>query len=193
MRLISLIALAFVSALTVSPASAVTCGTATDYVTLTTTIASTCGDSGEGNNLNGINDPVNQLGYTTLDVTPTGGIIPLTVSGIGGSSGGFSFGPTTGYENFVLGFQTSNNQPNPDWFYFFLAATITSGTWSITDPVGGPGGLAVLERAILYGQVAEVVATPVPVPAALILFGSALAGFFGFNRLRERFRRPAVA
>jgi len=37
--------------------------------------------------------------------------------------------------------------------------------------------------------------TPVPVPAALVLFGSALAGFFGFGKLRKRFsaREPAVA
>jgi hypothetical protein len=35
-------------------------------------------------------------------------------------------------------------------------------------------------------------ATPVPIPGALLLLGSALAGFFGFSKLRERFRRPAV-
>jgi hypothetical protein len=194
MRMFHLIALAFVSALFVSPAGAATvqCGTATDYVSITTDIAAVCGGSGTGGNLNGINDPVNALGYTTLDITPTGGIIPLTIS-TGGTSGSFSFGPTTGYEHFVLGFQTSNDQPNPDWFYFFLADTITSGTWSVVDAVGGPAGLAVLERAILYGQVAEVVVAPVPLPAALVLFGTALAGFFGFSRLRERFSRPAVA
>jgi hypothetical protein len=38
-------------------------------------------------------------------------------------------------------------------------------------------------------------ATPVPLPGALLLFGSALAGFFGFSKLRKRLstNEPAAA
>lgn len=190
MRTPLLVAFALLSVLSSTPASAVVvqCGSATDYASLDTTIASTCGGSGNGNNLNGINDPVNGLDYLTLDITTTAGLVPLTIS-TGGTSGSFSFGPTTGYDSFVLGLQTTNSAPNPDWFYLLLADSITSGSWLIS------GAGAVLTRAVLYGKIAQVDVhvSAAPIPGAFFLFGSVIAGYFGFGRLRKRFAANRLA
>jgi hypothetical protein len=187
MRTILFLAIASLSALlsVTSNAATVSCGDSDSSITLTTSIAGVCHDTGNGNSLNGVNDPVNLAGWLTLDTTLIAGVVPLTFSGT--TSGAFSFTPNSLYEHYLIGFQTDTPNPKPDWFVIALAETITSGTWQLL------AGTSPVTRAILYGQVAEVVVAPVPLPAALVLFGSALAGFLGFSRLRQRFSRPAVA
>jgi len=66
---------------------------------------------------------------------------------------------------------------------------VTPRSWLLNS------GSNTLTLGILYGKLAEVTVTPVPLPAALVPFGSALAGFFSFSRLRERLfnRMPATA
>jgi len=189
MRFVRLIALAFVSALFVTPAAALTCGGAmTVTLTLSTDVGSTCFAAGIGNgdNLGGGGDPIAALGYEILGTSSSSGDLLFSFTGTTG--GTFSFTPNGQYEHFIIGFQATAASPKPDHFAFALAELITSGSWSIAG-----AGANVITGAYLYGQLAEVVATPVPVPAALILFGSALAGFFGFGRLRARFSRSAVA
>ena len=189
MRFIHLIALAFVSALFASPATALTCGGAmTVTLTLSTDVGTTCfaAGIGNGNNLGGGGDPIAALGYEILGTSSSSGDLSFSFSGTTG--GTFSFVPDAEYEHYILGFQATAASPKPDHFAFALAELITSGSWSVAG-----AGNNVITGAFLYGQrVAEEI-TPVPLPAALVLFGSALAGFFGFSRLRERFRRPAVA
>src|SRR5690606_17059292 len=122
---------------------------------------------GNGNVLDGSNDPVNDLSYLTLDTTfSSPGLVPLTFTGAGSTSGNFSFTPVAAYENYVLGFQVFTAAPTPDYFAFLLADIITSGTWSISS------GNNNLVHAILYGQLAGDI-TPVPLPGAVLLFGSA--------------------
>jgi len=185
MRFIPLTALAFVSALFITPAAALTCGgVATVTLTLSTDVGSTCLTPGNGNVLGGGGDPYVALGYVILDTTTTIGLVPLTLT-----SNTFAFTPNALYDSYALGFQAFTAVPKPDYFGIALAEGIISGGWLLTS-----GGNS-LTLAVLYGQLAEVTVTPVPIPAALILFGSALAGFFGFGKLRKRFaaREPATA
>lgn len=166
------------------PASAstvTTCPTGGSGVTIsiTTSVAATCGPSGNGNTLNGgASDPNVMAGLTTLDTTSSVGILTLTMTGT--NSGTFSF-TTTGYDNFALGFQTSAAAPKPDYFTFNLADGVTSGTWSISD-----SGTS-LTLGLLYGDDPP---TEAPLPGALPLFASGL-GAMGL--LLGRRKRKAAA
>jgi hypothetical protein len=194
MRAVRLFAFAILGALFSMSASAatVTCsgaGTATVAIDISSAVGSSCLTTGNGNVLDGSSDPVNDLGYLTLDATHTliPLVVPLTFTGVGATSGSFSFTADPLYEHYVLGFQAFTAAPNPDYFAFALADLIVSGTWLLSS------GDNTITRAILYGQLAQNEITPVPLPGAVLLFGSALLGFFGFSRARKRLQIPATA
>jgi hypothetical protein len=140
--------------------------------TLTTSPDSTCLAFGPGN-LSGNNDAVNQLGYITLDKsddTTSGvleGILTFTPP-TSGLSGTFSFTPNPGYTNYVVALKSGEGQADPDWAAFSLVNGVTSGSWSIS-------GRQELSHANLYAQL-------VPLPGAVLLFGSALAGLAWMRR-----------
>ena len=163
-------------------AALVTCPTGGSgaTITLTTSIVATCSLSGNGNNITGSNDVINNLAptYLTLDTTATVGLVPLTFSGT--TSGSFSF-TGTGYQDFILGIQTSTGQPQPDYFSFILPSGITSGDWLLT------GSETQVTRALLYGHVAAV---PGPIMGAG-LPGLMLAGG-GFLAWWRRKRKAAA-
>ncbi len=151
---------------------------------LTTTVASVCLTSGAGN-INGNNDAINALGYVTLDKSDD------TISGV--LNGALTFTPPTsglsgtfsinapGYSNFVLVLKSGEGQLDPDWAAFLLPAGILSGAWAILN------GNQALSHANLYGQ-----PTPTPLPGALVLLGTALAGSYGVGRWRRRSPRAAT-
>ena len=149
---------------------------------LITTVASTCLTYASGD-LTGNNDVINNLGYVTLDKSndPTSGALPgsLTAPTSGGFVGSFSFN-APGYASFVIALKSGENFLNPDWAAFLLPAGIVSGVWAIV------GGL--LSHAILYG-----VPTPTPLPGAVVLMGSVLAGSYGVGWWRRRRAGKAVA
>ncbi len=132
--------------------------------TLTTAPGSSCLATGIGN-INGNGDAVNLLGYITLDKSDDGTTGPfpaaLTVSGVGTTSGSFSFTAPVGYKDFVVGLKSGQGRIDPDWAAFLLPVGVTSGTWAISSQG--------LSHIVLYGKV-----SPVPVPAAVWLLGSAL-------------------
>jgi hypothetical protein len=156
---------------------------------LDTSIAATCFAFGSGN-INGeinIKHPENgdqflpgHPGYVVIDIsnntnTYVGVDGELNIGS--GSSGSFSFTKPLGYHNFVLAFKTGANL-DPVWAAFLLPDSVSGGTWSII-----PG--QDLSHANLYA-IAGVAQTPVP--GALWLMGTVLAGWFGGSRLRLRAR-----
>ena len=164
-----------------SSASAVTviCPTGGGGVTISLNVSATCGPSGNGQHIDGNNDPVNKLspGYTTLDTLHSVGIATLTVSGM--SSGSFSFTSPAGWDHFVLAFQTSTASPKPDYFSFLLDNGVTAGLWAILN-----GGDTVETEAVLYGL--DPVATPIPAALPLFASGGGLLGFLSWRRKRKQ-------
>ena len=145
---------------------------------LTTSVAAVCLASAAGN-LNGNSDAINALGYVTLDKSDdaTTGALPgaLTFTPpTSGLSGTFLI-TAPGYSSFVLALKSGEGQLNPDWAAFLLPAGILSGAWAILN------GNQQLSHANLYG-----LPTPTPLPGALVLMGTALAGSYGIGRWRRR-------
>jgi hypothetical protein len=159
----------------------------------------TCIASDEGN-INGNGDAVNGLGYVTIDKSDNttayvGVDAELTITGTGALSGNFSFTAPAGYFNFVLGLKSGEGQLNPDWVAFLLPAGILSGTWAILT------GNQSLSHANLYAQACprgvcgndQDPPNPVPLPGAVWLMGTVLAGSAGIRRWRNRKARNVVA
>ena len=154
----------------------------TSGVTLTYTSAGTptCGPFGNGNPLNGNgSDPVNSLGYLTLDTTSSVGLLTLTET-TGVTSGTFSF-TTAGYQDFVLGFQGGTANTNPDYFSFYLPSDVTSGSWAINSTNG-----KTLSLGLLYGHTAAAGETPLPSALPLFATGLGALGLLGWRRKRKR-------
>jgi hypothetical protein len=158
-RIAAAFACAAASAIAVNAAEAdlVTCGGPNATITLDTSTAATCSLSGNGIQITGSNDVINNLAptYLTLDTTATVGLVLLTFSG--NTSGSFSF-TGTGFQDFILGFQTTDGPPRPDYFSFILPSGITSGSWALTG-----AGDNTVSLAVLYGHT---VAVPGPIVGA---------------------------
>jgi hypothetical protein len=92
----------------------------------------------------------------------------LTVSGLGATSGSFTLDQSlwSAYDSLVVAFKVGNNK-SPTWAAFTLTLGAFTGTFSIVPPQG-----STLSHMNLYGFEP---ASPVPLPAALPLFASALA------------------
>ena len=140
--------------------------------------ASSCFASGTGNKSN---DATFQAllaanKYVLLDKSDdtTSGAVPglLTLTPpTSGLSGTWSIGATALYNTFILALKSGEGTLDPDWGAFLLAGL--SGTWSIS-------GAQALSHGSLYRRLSAV-----PLPPAVLLFGSALAGL-GFLTIRRR-------
>jgi hypothetical protein len=182
-----------------------------------------CGASDFGNGnpvLNTGTDPIVPSGYAVLD-TSNGGpnTVPLSITftdvvfpgdaNFWRTDGNFSFSNPTGYSQFALGFQFSTNRislldPKPDWFIVYLPGdTLGSGQFD-ADTIFPPSNFELpadaLQYAVLYGRACseaapcEVVPNETPLPAAVWLLGSVLAGGAGVKRWRKRrAKRAALA
>jgi hypothetical protein len=178
--LIAGFSLALLATVSAANAATVSCGgdVGDVIVTLTTSTPGTCNSIGNGNNLNGVNDPVNTAGYLTLDTTSTSGLVALAFTL--GNSGAFSFVASSLYTDYVLGIQTSQSDPKPDYFAFNLPNGVVSGSYSINDADTRA------TRAVLYGHSA-ISASPVPGPivgAGLPGLVMALGGLIAWRRRR---------
>jgi hypothetical protein len=155
---------------------------------LDTAVAATCLTKGSGN-INGNNDFINQLGYVSIDKTGNDDAFvgvdgEITITG-DPNSGHFTLALPAGYENFVLALKSGNGQLDPDWVAFLLAPGTTEGDWTISDQG--------LSHAILYAQLStenEKVSEN-PIPGALWLFGTVIAGGAGYSRWRKRRKQTA--
>ena len=159
--------------------------------TLTTAVAATCLAFGAGN-IDGNGDAINSLGYLTVDKSDNttayvgidGEITSLT--GVSGLSGHFTITDPAGYKNFVFALKSGEGRLDPDWVAFLLAPGTTSGDWAITV------GSQTLSHANLYAQACGDAGCPAneightPIPGALWLFGTVIAGGTGFGRWRKK-------
>lgn len=179
-RFIAGFSLALLGTVSASNAATVDCGSPVT-VTLTTSAAGTCIDTGNGNSLNGNNDPINKAGYLTLDTTSSSGLVALAISL--GNSGSFSFLASSLYTDYVLGIQTSAAAPKPDYFVLGLPAGVVSGSYSINNSDTRATG------AVLYGHLAAAPAAPVPGPAV----GAGLPGLLLALGTFIAWRRRAMA
>ncbi|WP_295399501.1 VPLPA-CTERM sorting domain-containing protein [uncultured Thiocystis sp.] len=93
-------------------------------------------------------------------------------------AGTWSFDPSkvTGISSSDVLFPTKIAVKSKDWFFFEVTAGTTSGTWSTKEYLGGKG----LSHISFYDT-----GTPVPLPAAAWLFGSALMGVAGIGYRRK--------
>lgn len=178
-RLIAGFSLALLAAVSAANAATVSCGGAVMVTLTTTSTAGTCNSIGNGNILNGNNDPVNTAGYLTLDTTSTSGLVALAITL--GNSGAFSFVASSLYTDYVLGIQTTAAAPKPDYFAFNLPLGVVSGSYSIND--AGTSATA----AVLYGHL---VASASPVPGPIVGAGlpglvMALGGLIAWRRRRR--------
>ena len=149
-------------------AATVTCPdpvTVTGYVTIDTNPASSCYTYGSGG--------VDLSPLTLLDKTGEVNLLEgaLTITETSTGQGTFSIDATltSAYTNLVLTIK-DGNLGGLQWGAFSLAAL--EGTWSLQDASGKYKGLSGAE---LWGS-------PIPVPAAFWLFGTALIGFIGISR-----------
>jgi len=181
-------------------ASAVPCAAISDdlnyMVIADPTPVTDCLDAGVGNiNGNPMNDAFLTGGGTALGYVFLGkdddGPNPFNVfgnelaGGPGGSSGewGFDADAWDSYSALAIGFKFGTGQTGPSWFVFSGLDPESGSTWTFTNctaPDCGMGGSG-LSHTNLYG----ILATDVPEPGTLALFGTGLI----LIALRRR-RRP---
>jgi len=173
MKIITVLTLVIAAfALPVTSLQAATCpdpiSAGSGYVTLTTNPDSTCFDQGSGN--------VDLSPLILLDKTGENNNLlegALTINETSTGQGTFSIDAllTAGYTDLTLSVK-DGNLDGLQWGAFSLAAL--NGTWALQDK---DGKYKALSGAELWGSV-----SPIPVPAAFWLFGTALLGFVGMSR-----------
>ena len=162
-------------------------------MSITAPLGAVCIGTGTGNLTgNPASDPVFGLvgaGYVLIDKSddttsgtiPNGALTTLSGSMTAGTAGSFSIN-APGYKDLVIGFHFGEGSPsdaalNPDWFAYALPNGTTQVDWSILAGAGA-GSNPGLSHVNLY-------ASPVPVPAAVWLLGSALAGVTAVRRRKN--------
>ena len=163
---------------------------------LTTAVAASCLTSGSGN-INGNGDAINNFvdlgGLLTLDKSDTDDTFvgvdgEITITG-GPNSGHFTLALPAGYKNFVLALKSGSGQLDPDWVAFLLAPGTTEGDWTISSQG--------FSHALLYAQLCTECSTEKenvsenPIPGALWLFGTVIAGGAGYSRWRKKRKQTA--
>lgn len=158
--------------------------------TLNTATAATCLATGT-KNINANGDAINSLGYLSIDKSDNStvyegvdGELSITLTSAG--TGSFQITPPAGYYHFVLALKSGAGQLDPVWAAFLLPAGVFSGDWTISA-----NGYS---HANLYGQACpggvcgnnQDPPGPVPLPGAVWLMGTVLAGTAGVARWRKR-------
>jgi hypothetical protein len=158
------------------------------------TPSSSCHGSSDSNSI-----PLTLAGYDLLDKfgeSATGEQAPgaLNIVETSEGVGTFSIGLVDDFFNLVLAMKDGNNT-SPKILYFALGPGILGGNWTIEEWVNGAfNKYKGFSSAVLFGQACpdggcpDDANSPVPLPGAVWLFGSALAGlgFLGMRRRRKR-------
>ena len=201
-------ALAFATAAMMIPstARAATCSAVPGggFVSVITVPDATCIGFGDGNiNGNAGQDPIVDAGYTLLDAFLLSGWVNnghLTVTGADDGHGTFTVTALAGFQNYVVAFKDGSLEDGLKWGAFSLPATafiagVLNGTWAL---FGDNDEFHALSHANLYGQACgppgSGCAPPetTPIPGAVFLMGSVLAGGIGGMQLMRRRRKFAA-
>jgi hypothetical protein len=189
---------AFISSFTFSPAMAISCGSVPGVtVELTGIAGAQCLSSGSGDLVipgNFTNALPVTWGFTDVIFPGDANIIR--------TDGDVSFTAPSGYEQLLLGFQLDKSAPHPDWFTFTLPAADASGHFdsdfffNITifhHTVTFETFSDKIKDIVLYGDPClstdcrdNSAPASTPLPAAVWLFGTVLAGGAGVSRWRKR-------
>jgi len=188
-----------------STAGAATCGfnTGADRNFYSAPDAASCFATGTGqiNNASdlpfGVGSPYVYLDKEVDGSGPFETALTLTFDAGVTSSGHYTVTPLAGFTSYVLLLQQSNSPREPDWAAFLLGPDL-DGAWSITGSNGaGVFSPKTLSHAILYGVACGGAGGPscevgeTPVPGAVFLMGSVLAGGIGGMQLMRRRRKVA--
>ena len=163
---------------------------------LTTAVAATCLTISGSGNINGNGDAINNFSFDgatflTVDKSDTDDTFvgvdgEITITG-DPNSGHFTLALPAGYKNFILALKSGSGQLDPDWVAFLLAPGTTEGDWTISSQG--------FSHAILYAQLSpeneNVNVSENPIPGALWLFGTVIAGGAGYSRWRKKRKQTA--
>ena len=163
---------------------------------LTTAVAATCLSISGSGNINGNGDAINNFSFDgatflTVDKSDTDNTFvgvdgEITITG-DPNSGHFTLALPAGYKNFILALKSGSGTLDPDWVAFLLAPGTTEGDWTISSQG--------FSHAILYAQLSpaneNVNVSENPIPGALWLFGTVIAGGAGYSRWRKKRKQTA--
>ena len=165
-------------------ASPIACqDTAKNYMTLDSTVANSCLDSGTGN-INGSDTDffANGTDWSFIEKSEGGSATPLFdlsyTAGVGDSTsitGQWSIDASfwDQYGSAALGFKFGTGNTPDEWFVLDLSDGATSGSWTFYSTLMNGNGKGGLSHTNLY---AKEPITPVPEPGALALMAIAMAG-----------------
>lgn len=186
----SLLAVVFAGFVGSAAAVPVVCmDTSRNYMTMDSTLASSCLDSGVGN-LNGSSTDLFASGtdWTFMEKSNGGSATPLfSVSygpGVGNSTsitGTWSLGASfwSQYSSAALGFKFGTGNTPDEWFVFDLNSGVTGGDWTFFSTLVRGNGTGGLSHVNLYARDRIEVSEP----ATLALLG---LGFIGLGLSRRR-------
>ena len=166
-------------------------GASDPRIVLLTGPAATCVGTGDGTVDNPGGDEIVTIQGAGPSTTTTSG--PLTVTIDADKTGSFSLSATIWdlFSSLWLTIKDGNLADGFQWGTFSLVSGVLTGDWEIWGKKGTQA--KDLSHMTLWGVERPGGSGEVPLPGALFLFGTVLAGSYGFARWKKERRKGQVA